>query len=65
MLVAAQQALAAHIARRKKRGQQVKVLKKPYHEGLNNIRCILSIDGERTRLVFVDKDGLWIKSAAS
>ena len=61
MLTQAEESLRANLARRKKKGETVKVSKKPYHEGLSHIRCVLTIDGEQTRLLYQPKNGLWRK----
>ena len=52
-------ALEANIERREKKGHVVRVIKEPYHEGISNIRCILEIDGARTRMVYLSNRGLW------
>jgi hypothetical protein len=42
--------LQGYIYRRRMEGCEVEIIKPIYHEGLNQIRCILSINGFRTRI---------------
>lgn len=63
IVAAAKTALCKNIARRRKRGQQVKILKEPYHEGLNTIRCVLMLDGERNRFFYCPAKDRWIKAS--
>ena len=56
---AAKIALKANIERRRKKGHSVRVLKNPYHEGLDYVRCVLEINGAKKRMVYFPKRGLW------
>ena len=44
--------LQGYIYRRRMEGCEVEIIKPIYYEGLNQIRCILSIDGFRIRMFF-------------
>ena len=46
-----------YVARRREKGQTVRVLKAPYHEGLGSIRAKLEVDGVKKRIFF--HEGRW------
>lgn len=60
---AAQKAFEKNLVRRKNKGQQVVVERQPYHEGLSRIRCVLLVDGVKTRLYYNPDNDRWIKAS--
>jgi hypothetical protein len=52
----------AHLLRRRKRGQKVKVLKHPYHAGLSFVRAALLVNGIEVHIFF--NNGRWCFSKA-
>ena len=51
--------LQGYIYRRRMEGNEVEIIKPIYYEGLNHIRCILSINGFRTRIWYHTKIKNW------
>ena len=60
----AETTLKRYIAGQRKRGTAVEVQQAPYHEGLTNVRCVLVIDGESTRMYFRQALGRWVKATS-
>lgn len=60
---AAKKALEKNLVRRKNKGQHVVVERQPYHEGLSRIRCVLLVDGEKTRLYYNPDNDSWIRAS--
>jgi len=56
--------LERYIAGQRKRGAVVEVQQPPYHEGLINVRCVLVIDGEPTRMYLRQALGRWVKATS-
>ena len=51
--------LQGYIYRRRMEGCEVEIIKPIYHEGLNHIRCILSINGFRMRIWYNTRIKNW------
>ena len=54
--------LQGYIERRRMEGCKVEIIKPIYHEGLNQIRCVLSIDGVETRIWYYTEIKNWRKA---
>jgi len=50
----------AYLARRRKKGEQVRVLMRPYRTG--QVRAILEVDGARMRVFFCETQAGWRKA---
>ena len=60
-LIAATQALHLNVERRVRNGQAVDTLRDPYAQDLAWVRCVLSINGVRTRMVYFPGKNQWRK----
>jgi hypothetical protein len=58
----AKKALEIYIQRQVDKGLSVEMVEPPYHQGGSVVRCILVINGVRTRPFFREKRGVWEKS---
>jgi hypothetical protein len=63
LIAEARKALDGYIQRQEKKGVTVVVEQPLYHEGLYNVRCILSLDGQRTRMYYRQSLGRWVKAS--
>ena len=54
--------LQGYIYRRRMEGCEVEIIKPIYYEGLNQVRCVLSIDDIKTRMWFYPARNNWRKA---
>ena len=60
MFKEAERKFDAYLARRRKKGEQVRVLMRPYRTG--QVRAILDVDGIRMRVYFCESQDGWRKA---
>jgi hypothetical protein len=55
----AEKEFVAYIARRRKKGENIVIIKPPYHGGLRTVRGVIEADGVTQRVFF--NNGSWRK----
>lgn len=55
----AREKLMEFIEQQKNKGKEIEIIEEPYQKGLKNIRCVLSINGKRTRMFCQPNELIW------